>query len=161
MQSVILGNCLDFVSPSEDFQQTVAEMLFPPLKKKGYELHHSISEQAIELAVSCVRWLSDTAPNTQLDGYGILALIQALTNTFLPTESTTQSGVALFEPLHPNNTPQWWMGINRPVGVWRQQFLNGSKFAVCWTTKFSQPKKNKTTCSAAWQHLLNFPYQLI
>lgn len=140
MWSVILGNCLeDWRFPTNSSRDA-----FPPLKKKGYELYHSISERAIELAVSCVRWLSDTEPNTQLDGYGILALIQALTNTFLPTESTTQSGVALLEPLHPNNTPRWWMGINTPVGVWRQQFLNGSKFAVCWTTKSSQQKKKKT-----------------
>ncbi len=69
-------------------------MFFSPTET-GYELCYSISEQASVFAVSCVRLLSDTAPNTQLDGYGMLALIQILTNTFLPTESIMQCGVAL------------------------------------------------------------------
>lgn len=63
--------------------------------KAGYELCYSIGEQASVFTVSFVRLLSDTAPNIQLDGYGILAFIQVLTNTFLSTESIIQRGEAL------------------------------------------------------------------
>ncbi len=66
-----------------------------PSTEAGYELSYSISEPASVFAVSCVRLLSDTAPNTQLNGYRILALIQVLTNTFLSTKSIMQRGVAL------------------------------------------------------------------
>ena len=87
-----------------------------------------------------VRLLSDRAPNTQLDGYGILAFIQALTNTFLPTESIMQRGVALLEPLHPNNIPQWWKDINKTVQTW-WHFRARWRVTVCWTTKSAQQKQ--------------------
>lgn len=62
----------------------------------GYKLSYSISDPVTVFTVSCVRLLSDTAPNTQLDGYGILALVQVLTSiSFLPTESISQCRVAL------------------------------------------------------------------
>ncbi len=56
--------------------------VFIPVSEAGYELAYSISEPASVFTGSCLRLLSDTAPNTQLNGYGVLALIQVLTNTF-------------------------------------------------------------------------------
>lgn len=73
------------------------------LHEARYRLNYYVSEAAAVLVVWNFYQVATTR-NTQLDGYGILALIQVLTNTVLSTESIMQRGTALTTPKEANNT---------------------------------------------------------